>query len=109
MKYFIVMIAALILMACGEEKKPLPQDFNRSGEVQAITVHVYPDEKSMQKARKSHDGMNDPAHLGWATWTKARPLKCDLHVVRIRDPTDNQGFVTWGHELTHCIYGNFHQ
>jgi len=108
MRYFIIIFIAHLLTACGEEKKPLPQDFDRSGEQMTVTVHTYPDYKSMRRARQDHDGMNDPALMGWATWTAAGEGVCDIHVVRLNSENDNKQMATWGHELAHCVHGNFH-
>jgi len=109
MKYLFLIIVAALAAACGEDKDPMPQDFDRSGEAMTVTVHTYPDQKSMQNARARHDGMNDPALLGWAAWTAAPPAKCDIHVVRLQSARDRGQMTTWGHELAHCVYGGYHR
>ena len=108
MKYFILIVFTFFLISCGDEKKSMPKDFDRSGKPQIITVHVYPDNKSMGQARKKHDGVADPGLLGWAVWTEQSPARCDIHVVRLRSSGDRSQMTSWGHELAHCVYGRFH-
>lgn len=109
---FAVCMAALMLAlpACNQDKE-VAQDFDRSARPQAITVYVYPNERAVTDAfykqmagkKVPHDGAS---RLGFANWV-LNENRCEIHVAKIRTENDPR-METWGHELAHCIYGNFH-
>lgn len=95
MRYLILL---LFLFGCDEATK---EDFDRTGRPQKITVFVHKDEADLTKALQEKTGKTQMEHLGWAEWSLDEEWGCEIHVVK-RDQS------TWGHELKHCMYGNYH-
>ena len=88
------------------EKYPLnpnKRDFTRTNI--NVTMFIYEDIESLNKGIAKY-----PSHdvtvirLGLAVWSEDNN-RCDIHVLEPK----NQGDIdTWGHELMHCVYGNWH-
>ncbi len=105
--YFFTLLG--LVVSCSEQKTSLTQDFDRSGGAMPITVVVYPTIADMKIAYREHSGK--PAHTdlqGWSTWTPSEPSECTIHTTKPKSIDDNVT-MTWGHELVHCVYGNFHK
>lgn len=110
-------IAGCLLLAsygCGVDTKDVLQDMNREGLPQVITIYVYKNEREVTKAYKEFLGneiKNDPnkdaIRQGWSTWLSDD--SCEIHVVKHKSQSDKNNFETYGHELTHCLYGKFHK
>lgn len=64
-----------------------------------ISVEVHEDRESMLKAY----GKNPPANL--AAFAKWNNYRCTIHII---DPARRYKPETYGHELVHCLYGDFH-
>lgn len=88
----------------------LKKDFNRSNQEYKITVRVYDSKFDMQKAQaqRLNESRNSDL-MGWSEWAPDKPeYGCVIHVTEPRGQNDGTTLETWGHELTHCIYGQFH-
>jgi len=111
MKYLLLIAVSLFLMSCDEvtPENSLNKDFDRSGRPQKITVYVYDNRKAMRQAKKDFDGQDASQVEGWAKWSNKESSGCEIHVVKIRSKNDKRQMETWGHELTHCMYGSFHE
>lgn len=113
-RYLVATIVAALMLAlpaCNQDRE-VAKDFDRSGQPQAITIYVYPNESAVTDAfHKQMAGKNSPrdglTRLGFANWV-LNTNRCEIHVAKIRTAEDPR-LKTWGHELAHCIYGNFHK
>ncbi len=98
MRYFLIVL--IFLVGCSQEPK---QDLNREGVELLITVHVYDNKQELLEATKKY---NTTKEAGLAVWNNI-DNKCDIYVVRPKSRNSNE-HQTWGHELSHCVYGSFH-
>lgn len=83
------------------------EDFNREGLVLQVTVDTYPSLQSLQ------DNTNRPilGLKGQATYYLNDPDRA-CHIKLYKPPTikeDDEFSLTLGHELMHCLYGNYHK
>ena len=75
-----------------------------------ITMNIYGSRRALNKAFKKnkYTGRHQVVD-GFATWTSiAVPRRCSIYVQEIKSLTD-ENFSTWGHELMHCVCGEFHE
>lgn len=92
-----------------EEGPPLVPEFNREQRTMTIRVFVYDTHEQVTEAkRKLRPQDRQERLLGWSTWGSTEVGVCELHVARA-DAYMDQEFAIWGHELGHCLYGNFHR
>jgi len=112
MKYFIIILLSMVIFGCdkaGETGDSIKGTFDRSGKAQKITVMVYETRGDMQRALQDQiGGPRDTSRDGWSIWSNIEENGCTIHVVKIRNLTDNGRRSTWGHELAHCMYGTYH-
>ena len=108
-------LLALFLTSCDNDgSSGLPEDFDRSGEEQRITVIWHKNQQSVDKAYVEEFGRarNERAinRLGFAVWANPgkRPYWCKIHAVKPTRVTNDEKMDTLGHELLHCIIGTFH-
>lgn len=106
MKLYILLVI-LFLSSCANLS--LPGDFDRSGKEIRIITYFYEDVYSMTKTfKKRHKGLHTSRSvLGYATWNLEEPYTCEIHSVRPRGK-NSDAFNTLGHELLHCLTGNWH-
>lgn len=108
-----LLCATLLLLAACEDSgtgSNLKEDFDRSGRPHSITVNVYETKRAMQRAKQEASGIPLETDLmGWSEWSPSKEgWGCTIHVTKPKGATDKGTFRTWGHELTHCMYGSFH-
>lgn len=87
------------------------KEFDRTGEPIEITTHVYKNKTEVTNALREWLGDSKDVKRvhGWATWSPGRPYTCDVHVTEPKGTQDKESMETWGHELSHCNYGAFHE
>ena len=91
MRILILAISVILLTGCGAPiKKP---EFNQS---MLLTMEIDNDIGYDSRNRR----INGQAKLGNG--------RCHLKLPTVQDFHDRQNMNTWGHELMHCVYGNFH-
>jgi hypothetical protein len=124
-KKVLLLLPLLFLASCerGEPVKPL---LNREGKEITVTVYAYPTQKDVTQIYiERHDlsageAQNLAPRKGFSQWPEWRDtdgkaienpngrLTCEIHSVK---PTkvDDDATMTLGHELAHCLYGEYHK
>lgn len=126
MKIIIAVLAAAVLLSVvscePNQGEPVVPVFDRTEVPMVVTVHLYDSVAAVTRAYRQHHGIPArtaiPSIQGFAVWPQWRlpdgtwvqhndQLECEIHSVR---PTrvDDNATVTLGHELLHCVYGNYH-
>lgn len=84
-------------------------EFNREQRTFSIRVTVYDTHEQVTAAKRRLRPQDrlEPL-LGWTTWGSKPNDICDVHVARADLYMDTE-FAVWGHELAHCLYGNYHK
>ena len=91
------------------EGPPMTPEFNRESTPLTVRVFVHETHEEVTAAKRKLRPQDRPeALLGWAVWGPTESGTCDLHVARADSYMDAE-FAVWGHELAHCLYGNFHK
>lgn len=117
MKRLLVLLAIItvLLASCEQSEGPeIIQDMDRSGKPYAVRVYTYDNERDVTDAYRlfvesKGQTFDGNTRLGWSGWNVSdNVFVCHIHVIRIRKVRDKQ-LETWGHELAHCIYGNYHK
>ena len=138
MKIFIAALAILLLSGCEimynmqfSSLELTRMDLKKHREKQIIDVIVIPMETQAEidASYKRRYELFDEAfyssridfsnrvnetnspRLGWAAWTRwdAAHPKCIIVVPVINNIFEKDKFITWGHELAHCVYGEYHK
>lgn len=122
MKKWICLFFSIVLYIKTIKSEDLDKEFDRTAMKMEITVYVYKDRREVTRALKEHIGDITRNSMkrnwginwadGWATWSsvnkKGTPV-CIIHVIDPKKTKDYTNMETWGHELVHCMYGNFHK
>ena len=109
----IVVVATMVSCTDDPMGKPLQQTHNLENKKFPLTVMVFESERQLQRHLRKQK-LTDALVLGFAAWAlraddRQVVTDCTIYVVRPKGLKDNNRFETWGHELTHCVYGTFHQ
>jgi len=99
--------AAVSLTACQstiESSLPVKEEFNRDGKEIRLTVHTYKNGRELNKhVPNPSKGLN-----GQAVYAHADNI-CDIHAKKPKNvKLDDEYAKTLGHELMHCLYGDYH-
>jgi hypothetical protein len=114
MKKLLVLVAALIIASCSsEERAPgLPGADGYVFEEPTILatefkvqVVLYKSTKELRAEGRSY-GADNPSLMAFAILEPPLYDKCTIHIV---DPKYDYQPEWYGHELTHCIYGQWHK
>ena len=125
MKTLMCLLLALIMFGCTVVKAgtKIDKKFDRTAQKIEITVYVYKNKQEVTKALKEHMKVRQTRKslmkiwgihwaIGWATWSnpskKGTPT-CEIHVIDPKKTQDHEVMETWGHELVHCTYGEYHK
>lgn len=106
------LMVILFLASCEQQKPEMKKEHNRSGKPITITVYEYNSYKEVSDAlAKFQKDLNQPVtketSLGWSGWDREEPFECVIH---IKPPKriDDEDTLTLGHEMSHCLYGSYH-
>lgn len=100
--FFIYTSYSYIYMNQKYPNKVTNKDFVRTDV--RVKVNVYSDLSSLHEGIKEYPNVDtDSVRLGLAVWDNTNT--CEIHVV---EPKNSEDIDTWGHELMHCVYGNWH-
>jgi len=104
----LVFVLLLCTTACSMPSKNsfIHKDHTRT--IMDLKVNLFSNKKEMIKAlSKNHKNLAKLAKLlpeGVAVWYTV-PNGCEIYVY---EPKTDEDVNTWGHELMHCVYGNWH-
>ena len=105
MYYLLGILSLFFITGCNmtSNLSVLPE-FNKSSEQLQVTVHNYDSRHKLNKnVPNSSKGLN-----GQAVYA-VDDLICDIHIYKPSKITlDDNYALTLGHELMHCLYGNYH-
>ena len=98
-----------LVAGCEQGERTIQQDFDRSGHELRITVIFYDNHADLNKAYKERFGNDQKDKLGFAVYADPgrQPYWCEIHTTRPKREGD-EPMNTMGHELSHCIFGQFH-
>lgn len=106
-----MIISAIVLVSCEPESTSnLKQDFDRTNEVIELKVVWYDSIDELNRVRAEYFGDDGLTREGFAIWANPsrEPKWCEIHTMRPQNPDDVRMDIQ-GHELTHCLIGNFHE
>lgn len=114
--YTLILISlVLILFGCNQQSSnpEMKKEHNRSGKEITITVFEYPTHNDVTRAlatfqRENKQTRTDAISLGWSAWDREEPYQCQIHIVP-PERIDDDLTLTLGHEMSHCLYGTYHQ
>lgn len=69
-----------------------------------ITVHIFDNSDNLNKAIFPYTGSNLGLRDGFSVWSLSEPI-CDIFVT---EPKNENDVNTWGHEMMHCVFGDWH-
>lgn len=79
------------------------KDFIRT--VIDLRVNIYDNDLDLTRAINSYLAPDDTRiRSGFSVWS-IYSNTCSIYVV---EPTSEDDFISWGHEIGHCVYGNWH-
>lgn len=98
-----VLLGTLLLSSCDSERPLVKKDFDNTGKTLTLTVTTYNSlDKLNLNVRKPAQGLKGQAYL--------LDDVCDIKVYEPRTLREDDEFaLTLGHELMHCLYGNYHK
>lgn len=99
-----VLLGLLLLTTGCEDSKPLvKKDFDNTGQELALTVYTY---DSLQQL---NNNVREPA-LGLKGQAYLLGNDCEIKLYEPKSLREDDEFaLTLGHELMHCLYGNYHK
>lgn len=106
MHKLVVILTLMFLTACASKTSYLPvtEEFNKAGKTLQVTVNNYTSTRELNK----HTLNPSKGLKGQAIYAK-EDLICDINIVRPKNINlDDNYALTLGHELMHCLYGNYH-
>ena len=106
----IAALSAILLTSCDPQPRQIKQDFDRSGQELHITVIFHESEKALNDEYiKRFGGDRKEKKLGFAVYANPgnKPYWCEIHTTRPKR-SDDEPMDTMGHELAHCVFGQFH-
>ena len=102
MKSLLLIFIFFTSFGCGD-KNTINQDFNREGKTLSVKIITASSVKEMKaKAWSYEEGIQ-----GQALYSP-NDNKCEI-VIYKPQRVDDEATLTLGHELMHCLYGNYHK
>jgi hypothetical protein len=101
-----ILLLLILLTGCSESTK-ISQDFERT-ELE-ITVVFHENKEALNDAYNERFGAEVTEKEGFAVYANPgnEPYWCEIHTLRPQK-TDDDRMLTMGHELSHCVFGQFH-
>lgn len=100
-----------VLPSCDNAGTINKTQINNSGMELSVVVTTYPSVESLNAANdRLRPNVEDKDVKGFfILWkTEVDSYVCELHVLDIVRVDDDRT-TSWGHELAHCVYGNYHK
>ena len=115
-----VLMALPLTVNAGQRNTSVEPDYDLSGVEMRITVYTYTSKSELNKAYREKTGDRNPPidRYGFAQWTvkevKYKEVipsdepRCEIHIIVPTMLEGGPAMPTVGHELLHCLFGNFH-
>lgn len=118
-------IMASVLYACDSADPTVPNEtrmqraatFDRSEKPVIMTITFHDTDSQLEDAYEEATGRRDPPEYGFARYNMLQDaegnlvepdmLFCNIHTKRPRR-VDDDNMLTLGHEVLHCLWGEFH-
>lgn len=98
-----ILSGILLLSSCGNETTKVKKGFDNTGKPLSVTVTTY---KTLDQLNAN---VKEPA-LGLKGQAHLLGEVCDIKLYEPRTLREDDEFaLTLGHELMHCLYGNYHK
>lgn len=102
MRLLTIVFLILLPLGCGD-KSAINKDFNRENKELIVKVSIVTSVKEMKaRAWNYEDGIQ-----GQALYSPD-DNKCEIIIYKPKR-VDDEATLTLGHELMHCLYGNYHK
>ena len=101
----LLIVGLIFLFTKAEYGSSIKPEFDRTDTPLLIKLHIYENRAQLMRAVEETSRIR-----GQAVWYEnpENPNECEIHVMRPRI-VDGDVTLTWGHELIHCVYGNYHE
>ena len=128
MNFLLTIFSSIVLLSSGGDRlllseidvlhaevlsvrDPIVPEFQRTRNSITVMVYTYDTVDELNESweeRTRNDNITFKTVLGWAEWNNGDPpYWCNIHVIEV-DRVYDAELNIWGHELAHCLYGNFH-
>lgn len=99
----MIRILLLLLLTGCVTGKPLAPVARENVDLRVV---LYPDVKQLHAAYKAKGGVAKKRERAYG-FAILQGDKCELHLLELRSEY-GQVMEDWGHELSHCVYGDWH-
>lgn len=108
MRALALLLCTSLLLSCSEPSSPPKTEFNREGVEIQLTVKTFKNRDELNRYLRSRKGQPDEPSRGRAIYSP-HDTKCELFIVQNENwAVDDEAALTKGHELRHCLYGDYH-
>ena len=103
MKTLIILMITLMIISCSDSSKNISKEFNKEKKPLSITVITMKSTNEMRrKVWKYKEGIQ-----GQALYSP-NDNRCEIIIYEPKK-VDDEATLTLGHELMHCLYGDYHE
>ena len=109
----IVTVALVLMFGCSERAPSIAESgTDKTGRELKVTTTVYANDEALNAARLAYirdHGVTAPVEYvdGWAAWTATGDW-CQISIVPPRNVNDTSRMKALGHEMAHCLWGDYH-
>jgi len=99
----VSLLSVALLTGCGNPDPKIKEDFDFTDKELKVTVTTYDSYEALNdNVRIPAEGLQGQAHLSGDV--------CDIKLYKPKSVrVDDEFTLTLGHELMHCLYGNYHK
>ena len=102
MKTIIILIFTLMVSSCGDSSKNINKEFNKEGEELLVSITAASSYNEMK-----HKAWNFEKGIQGQALYSPNDNKCEI-IIYEPIKIDDEATLTLGHELMHCLYGDYH-
>lgn len=97
------LLSVSLLLGCNSPEPKIKEDFDNTGKELRVVVTTYDTYKELNdNVLIPAEGLQGQAHLSGNS--------CDIKLYKPKSVREDDEFtLTLGHELMHCLYGNYHK
>lgn len=107
--FFILILFGFMMPSTAATDTLMKPQFDRTSRALTIVVIVHENYDQVTQAKKLKYAQDSAAGrlYGWTSWGATPEGTCEINVSKAEQYMDKE-FTVWGHELAHCLYGNYH-